>query len=164
MPLPDIDSLATLGGTLQNYAPVEDPTTDLDAAADNKSRCNIAMATHTLIRSWVRFKTAATTGAMVLVTHDSVWGSLPAVAPTLARATTGTFTLTLPASVNDEITPPNAHVVNIRASWGASRSTTAAHDVQCVPTSANVVTVYIRDSISGTLIDAAGTDIDVFVL
>ena len=32
MVLPDIDSLASVGGPLSNYSPIVDPTTDVDAA------------------------------------------------------------------------------------------------------------------------------------
>jgi len=163
MPLPDIDALTSLGGTLVNYAPVEDATTDLDAGADNKARNNVAMMTHTVIRAWARFTTAASTGALVLVAHDALWGNLPGVAPTLARSSAGTFTLTYPTSVNDEITPPNAHTLAFRGGTANVRSAAAAYIASLIPTSANVATVYLRDT-TNTLVDAVGTDVDVFLL
>ncbi len=161
-PLPDIDSLSTLGGNLVNASPVVDPTTDLDGVADTKSRTNVAMMTHTALRSWCLFTAAASTGAMVRVAHDAQWGNASGVAPALARTATGTFTLMYPSTVYDEMGVP--HSLNLRAAWGQSRSASAAHDVQVVPTAPNVLTVYVRDSTTGALIDAAGTNFDVFAI
>ena len=165
MPItPDIATLANdLGGTLVNYAPIEDPTTDLDAGFDNNSRCMVAMMSHTAPRSWAKFTTAATTGALVLNAHDAMWGSSLGVAPALARSSTGVFTLTYPTTVNDELQPPygpNAHTVNFRWGTASDRSATAGYDIKAVPTAANVLTVYVRDS-TNTLVDAAGLIIDV---
>jgi hypothetical protein len=160
MTLPDVDSLAILGGALQNYAPVEDPTTDLDAGADNKSRCDVAAMTHTLTRTWVNFQAAATTGAMVLVAHDSVWGNTAPVTPTLARTSAGIYTITFPTSVTDELGV--AHTTNLRASWGNSRGGVTQYTADC-SASGNVITAYVYNS-AGTLTDAVGVGFDVYAL
>lgn len=160
--LPDTATLANdLGGAMVNYEPVVDPTTDLDAGFDNNSRCNVAMMTHTAIRSWATFTTAATTGALVLNAHDALWGNSLGVAPSLARTVAGTFTMTYPASVNDELGV--AHTVNFRMGLGQARSATAGYDIQVIPTSANVLTIYVRDN-TNTLVDAVGLVLDVITL
>ncbi len=113
--LPDVATLDNdLGGTLVNYAPVEDATTDLDAGFDNNSRCMAAMASHNAMRCWSRVTTGASTGAMVLVAHDAMWGNAIGVAPVVAFVSLGKFTVTWPTSVNDELVPPNAHTLNLR--------------------------------------------------
>ncbi len=101
MSLPGIDTLSTYGGKMVNYAPVEDPTTDRDATAANQSYASTAAMTHTAPRAWARITMAATTGAMVLVAHDAVWGT--SVAPTFAHVSTGVFTITWPVTVTDEL-------------------------------------------------------------
>ncbi len=156
--LPDVATLADdLGGTMANYQDVEDPTTDLDAGFDNSSRCNVAMMSHTAARSWARVTTGATTGAMVLVAHDAVWGNSLSYAPIQARSATGTFTLTYPAAVNDELAVE--HTVNFRGGWANHRSASAAFFVNVIRTSANVLTFYVRDS-TFALVDTA-VDVDI---
>lgn len=160
--LPDIPTLADdLGGVLENYAPVEDPVTDLDAGFDNSSRCNIAMMSHTAPRSWARITLAATTGALVLVAHDAMWGNALAVAPALARTSAGIFTLTYPATVDDEL--GDEHTVNFRDAWANHRLTSAALFLNVVRTSANVLTLYVRDA-AGALTDSVGTNVAVFAI
>jgi hypothetical protein len=163
MPItPDVATLINdLGGAMVNYEPVLDPTTDLDAGFDNNSRCMVAMMSHTAIRSWAKFTTAVTSGAMVLNAHDALWGNSIGVAPTLARFATGIFTLTYPTTVNDEL--GGAHTVNFRVGWGQARSATAGFDVQVIPTAANVLTVYVRDN-TNTLLDSVGLVVDVMTL
>lgn len=157
MTLPDTDSLSTLGGALSNAWPVVDPTTDLDADADNKNRCDVAMMTHTALRAWCAFTTAATTGALARVGHDAMWGNASAIAPALARTGAGTFTLTYPATVYDELGV--GHALNFRAGFGQSRAV-ADDGVKVVATAPNVLTVYLR--VAGVLADGVGTTIDVF--
>lgn len=156
--LPDINSLASYGGALNDYRPVTDPTTDRPAAAANQAYADCAAMTATADRAWCEFTAAATTGAMVLVAHNALWGNAAGVAPTLARTTTGTFTITWPATVTDALS--NIHTLNIRASGGNSRSATVGYTINCVPTSGNVVTVYIFSG--GSLNDAAGVNFDVW--
>lgn len=162
MTLPDVDTLAgSLGGTMQNYSPVEDPNTDLDAAYDNRARCDVAMMTHTATRAWARITLAATTGAMVLVAHDAQWGNSAPVAPALARTGTGVFTLTWPSAVNDELAA--SHTVNLRGVHRPNVRGATLYHVLAEVTAANVVTVRAFNS-AGAASDAAGVDIDVFVL
>lgn len=158
--LPDIPTLADdLGGVMANYTDVEDATTDLDAAFDNSSRCNVAMMAHCALRSWARITLAATTGALVLAAHDAMWGNTLLVAPVLARSSQGIFTLTYPETVTDELGV--AHTLNFRDGWATHRLITGALFINVVPTSANVLTIYVRD-VTGALVDSVGTDVSVF--
>lgn len=158
MTLPDIDSLDTLGGIKVNSHPVEDPTTDLDADQDNIARADVAGMTHTAFRAFVRFTAATTTGALIRVAHDATWGNSSLVAPTLARSSTGTFTITYATTQTDELN--ESHTLNLRAAIANARE--ATHLVYCAPTSANVVTVRVTD-LAGVANDAAGVDFDVFI-
>jgi hypothetical protein len=145
-----------------NYEQVLDPSTDLDAGFDNNSRCMVAMISHTAPRSWARVTTGATTAATALVAHDAMWGNSLGVAPVQARASLGTFTLTYPTSVNDELAAPygpNAHTVNFRWATANHQSLTAFFLVQAKRTAANVITFTVRDS-TFALVDTA-VDVDV---
>lgn len=154
--LPDIATLANdLGGTLVNYAPVEDASTDLDASFDNGSRNNVAMMTHTAPRSWARVTTGANTGAMVLVSNDAMWGN--SVPPTKAFVSLGTFTLTYPTSVNDELGV--AHTLNLRWATINHRSAAAFFLVQAAVTAANVITFTVRDSTLALVNTAVDVDV-----
>lgn len=153
MTLPDTDSLNTYGGELADYAPIEDPTTDRSADAANMAFASVAMMTHTIPRAIVQFAGHATTPTRT--THDAVWGNTSGVAPTIAKTGTGVYTVTWPSSVNDEL--GEAHTVSVRYPTGSALSSTAYH-VQCVATSANVVTVYtftaggVADNLAGVQI------------
>lgn len=116
MTAPDIDDFSTYGGAKQNYAPVEDPTTDRDAADINKALCTVAALTQTATRCWARMVCAATTAGLALATsnsNDGLWPNIFANKPTLVRNGTGDFTLTWPATVLDE--NGDTHSLNFRA-------------------------------------------------
>ena len=162
MPLPDVDDYtATFGGSKQNYAPVEDITTDEDAATRNQYVADVAMMTATCTRSWVEFLAAATTGGMSVTAHQAVWGNAIGVIPTLSRTSAGIYVITWPATVTDAL--GNSHTVNFRAAQAQVRDTAAGWDALCIPTAANIITVYVRNP-AGTLTDATGLNIDVFTI
>lgn len=168
MTLPDIDSLATLGGALNNLSAVENPLTDRDAAGANQAYANAAAMTHTLIRAWAHI-TLNGSAAPTLVAHDAVWGNAIGVAPVLAHVTTGIVSLTWPTTVFDEI--PNgapgytgAHTVNLRAGWGNARAATSMFEPALVPTAPNVFQMLTFNS-GGSLADTGSAiDFDVFVI
>jgi hypothetical protein len=155
MTLPDSDSLSTYGGAFADYGvSVVDPTTDQAAADYNKMAASVAMMTNTAIRAWAIFTTAATTGAMVLQSHGAVWGT--SVAPTLSRNTTGTFDVTWPSTVTDELSV--SHTVNIRGVLHPNPYGSGFVHAQASRQAANVVRVYTF-SILGLADDMLGTDI-----
>lgn len=160
--IPDVDSLATYGGALENYGiGVIDPLTDRDALAMNRALATVAGMSHTAIRAWCRFTTAATTGGMVLVSHDAVWGNGSSVAPVLARSSAGVFTVTWPTTVTDELGV--SHAVSFRCSLRPNVSSSTCYHANAVRTSANILTVYTFLA-NGTADDIAGTTVNVFVI
>lgn len=170
MPLPNISSIDNYGGPKANYAPITDPTTDEDAADRNRYVCDVAMMSHTAPRGFVRF--VAVDGAVptdpASNSHDALWGSSVSVKPVIARTGEGVWTVTLPATVDDELTAEETslgggetHTVNVRAAVAQATPVAGVlkHAVAEV-TSANVITVYgfLAD---GTADDIAGSTISV---
>lgn len=172
MPLPDISSIDDVGGAKANYSPVTDPTTDEDAADRNRAFCDVAMMGHTAPRGFVRFVTtngAAPTDPASNV-HDALWGSAVGVKPVVARTGEGIWTITWPATVDDELTLEDAalgggetHTVNVRTAIAQATAVAGVlvHAVAEV-TSANVVTVR-GFTAAGTSDDIAGSTITVLI-
>jgi hypothetical protein len=170
MPLPNTSSLDDFGGPLADYAPVTDPTTDESAKYRNRYVCDVAMMGHSAPRGFVRF--VAVDGAAptdpVSYVHDAMWGSTAPVKPVVARAGEGIWTVTLPATVSDELTSAPAsqgggetHTVSVRAVLAQATPVAGVlkHAVAEV-TSANVITVsgFLAN---GTADDIAGSTITV---
>jgi hypothetical protein len=170
MPLPDISSIDDVGGAKANYAPVTDPTTDEDAADRNRAFCDVAMMGHTAPRGFVRF--VAVDGAdpddPASSVHDALWGSAVGVKPVVANTGEGVWTVTLPSTVDDELTLEDAalgggetHTVNVRPAFAQATAVAGVlvHAVAEV-TSANVITVrgYLAN---GTADDIAGSTVTV---
>lgn len=162
MTLPDVDTIDTFGGALEDYGiGIVDPTTDRAAEDGNKAFANVAMMTHTNPRAVCRFVGHATTPTDPTsgLVHDAQWGDAVAVKPTVAKTGTGVYTITWPTDVDDELS--ESHALNLKAAWGQAEGSTAYH-VQCSVTSANVVTVYVFD-MAGTANNAAAATISVWV-
>ncbi len=162
MTLPDIDTLATLGGELVNAEPVLDATTDLDAGADSKSRANVAMMTHTSPRAMRRFTGHATTPTDPAsgFVHDAQWGNVNANKPTLGIAAT-VYTVTWPATVQDELLVSHALNFRIAKAWVEVAGGTYYAATARVLT-ANSVEVRVFTA-AGALDAAAGLNIVVMV-
>lgn len=158
--LPDVDTFATLGGALVNFDPIQDPTTDLDAGADNLTRMNAAAMTHTVGRLWAQV-TMASGAAPTLVAHDSVWGNAALVAPTFTYVSTGTVTCTWPSTVTDENLV--THSVNFRAAYRPSTHGVTLTHAQLDIVTANTATLRTYNA-AGSLADVAGLVVDLFIL
>jgi hypothetical protein len=166
MTLPDIDTLTTYGGGLNDFSPVVDPTTDRPAAGANAAYASLAAMTATAPRAWVRM-TLNGASAPTLVAHNSHWGNQIGVAPVLSRSSAGVLVVTWPTTVTDQILPGSPgyfgpHTLNLRAGWGNVRFVSTAWLVFVIP-STNVATVNIC-SVAGTLSDTTATDVDVYVI
>lgn len=171
MPLPDISSLDSFGGALQNYAAVTDPETDEDAKYRNRYACDVAMMGHTAPRAIVSFVAvngSAPTDPVDFV-HDALWGDAVGVKPVVARTNEGIWTVTWPSTVDDELTSEDeilgggvTHAVNIRAAHAQATAIAGVlvHAVAEV-TSPNVVTVR-GFTAGGTADDIAGSTITVW--
>lgn len=116
MTLPGIDSAAAWGAdTWDDFEPIVDPTTELSAGVAKTMAADVAEMTHTIPKAWVHFALPTYTSGSVTCTvidHDSLWGSLDAVKPTVVETSAGAFTLTWPSSVTDELGA--LHTLNIR--------------------------------------------------
>ncbi len=125
MTLPDKDSIETYGGALEDYSEPVNPKTDESAAYRNKYAANVAMMTHTIPRGARSF--LGTTGGATGVAdptsgfiHDNVYGDAGSVKLIASYVTTGTYFLTAPTAVNDELGVQ--HLTNIRRAWAAAES------------------------------------------
>jgi hypothetical protein len=150
---------------LDNAYPVTDPTTDLDAAADNKARNNNAGMTHTQCRAWVRFYAANPVTDPASNVHDAVWGDAIADKPVCARTGVGIFTVTWPSTVDNLLSQAGATAaqggetgisVNIRTAKAWAASGTTFRYATATVTSANVVTVHVFDA-AGALVDPSAS-------
>ena len=170
--LPRTASIATYGGSLNDYSARSDSTTDRSAVGVNPAYCDLAGMTHTAVRAWARVTLKSAGTAPVLAQRDEVWNNATPgnPAPTPARSSAGVFTLTYPATVQDEI-PMNSPgysgpvAVNLRASWATDRGGSTWGSCRAVVTAPNVITLYFFKLVGGapTLGDpAADTDVDVF--
>lgn len=162
--LPDITTLANLGNSKTDYAPVEDSTTDLSATEWNYAINNIAGMSYTCPRAWRRFVTNNTgtptdPGSNI---HGAVWGNSSGVKPTMARSTTGTYTCTWSATQNDLLNA--SHTLALFTGWANAESSGTAYNVQVVLTAANVATIYVRNPTTDALADSTGVTICVWVM
>ncbi len=166
MTLPEIDTLTTYGGGLNDYSPPVDPTVDRSAAGANAAYASMAAMTATATRAWVRL-TLNGASAPTLVAHNSNWGNQIGVAPVLTRSSVGSYLITWPSTVSDQIqsgTPGyfGPHTLNLRAGWANVRFVSTAW-LPFVSAATNVATLIIC-SVSGTLSDTTATDVDVYVI
>jgi hypothetical protein len=123
MTLPGSATLSTYGGAKQDYlAGVTDELTDRGAAEANQAYADIAGATHTIGRAYVRFRLNAAADPTLLL-HDAVWGNAPGVAPVLDWVSTGRIKITWPQTVTDELGVE--HTVAFRDGWASKRSVSA---------------------------------------
>jgi len=154
--LPNIASYSTYGGEKQNYSPVVDPTTDLDAGEDNEARSDVACLTVMSPRAYVAFTYTSGTGVTV-VESNAVWGNT--TPPTVTRTGTGVFTITWPTTITDP--RGNTQSVNLRRGWGNVEATVNSASV--VRTGPNTVTCNIF--VAGTMTDpGTGVAVVVYVL
>jgi len=165
MPLPDIDSIqsynAAPNGTLVDYSPSEDPTTDQPAAGANAHQASSAMATRTQTRAYCSFTYVS--GASAPVTeHDAVWGNSAGVIPVVARISAGKFSVTWPTTVSDALGA--THSVNLRRAWGnIVFDATTVYVIYCTRSAANVINVRIVQD-GGSGFDPVSVPIDVFAV
>jgi hypothetical protein len=171
MPLPDVDTLATAGGPLMEYAPVEDPTTDRPASGSNSGYQDATAATQTVPRAWCTFSTQGTSSP-TLISHGEVWaGGAGNAPPTVVRSMTGTITLTYPTTVNDEIpqgTPGyvGPHTVNFQSPTHNSRGISGGlpYIIQASIIAPNVAVVQIWGTgATPALVDPQGLVVDLWL-
>jgi hypothetical protein len=159
--LPDIDTLSTYGGAKEDYAPVEDASTDLSASHWNLLAMSVAGVTQTACRAWCTFVGHGTTPTDPSSNvHGSVWGNVLGVKPVVARTGGGIYTITWPTSITDEL--GQSHSVALRRSWGSAEGP-AAFIVTTTMTSSNIITLRVFDA-AGAGNDGVGTAFTVFAI
>lgn len=136
--LPSATAPETYGLPLEDYLPVENPETDLAAAKYEAIAVDVSGLTHVSPRAWA--KVTVSGGAATLDSHDAVWGSATAVAPTVTYDGTGIVSVEWPATAYDLNPTPARSVsraVSIRAATVQVNALTGAYGVSAV---ANAVT------------------------
>ncbi len=159
--LPNILTLAVVGGAKTDYAPVEDATTDLSAAELNYISSGVAGLSYTGCRAWRRSVTANTSTptdpASNAQAHGAMWGNAVGVKPVVARTGVGVFTVTWTATQTDLLNV--SQTLALFTGWGNAESGTFYH-VQVRLTSVNVATVCVFQE-NGTAVES--TDVTIFV-
>lgn len=111
--LPNVVSLAALGGPKRDYSPVIDPTTDEAAIHRNFYVACVSMTTHTApraIRSFVGVDGADPSDPLTGFVHDAMWGGEPTDKPPVVRASEGVWDITYPTSVFTELASEDAEM------------------------------------------------------
>ena len=147
--LPESLSFNELGGEKLDYSTVVDSSTDRSADEVNKVFCNVAQMSRLSPRVWCNISINITGPTATLTNWDAVWKASSPTPPTLTYVTTGTWTLTFPTSVYDEML--NSHYVNLRGAWTSSTAvaTNSLASFGTVISSANVITFTTHHSSGG---------------
>lgn len=151
MSLPENSSIATYGFPKVNYSSPIDPSTDVDMDLLNIAMTDTAAMTRTVDRGWIRMSLAASSGALVLNSWDTVWKESTPTLPVLARSSTGVFTVTFPTTVEDAL--ENTYSVNLKGC--SSGLTESCGGLFGCSVSVNVITITTK-SLAGSLNDLVG--------
>jgi len=149
MALPDIlDPSTDFGLPKSNYKPIADPTKEVDFAEYERLAIAVAGLSYSCPKAWVKISAAAATAGAMLIDHSAMWGDSSSVKPTIARASTGSFTITWSAAYAD-LNPTISRQVTASVSLNGGVLTPMARAGDWYVTcAANVATVNIYD-ISG---------------
>lgn len=100
-------NLESYGGPFQNEEAVVDPVSEVDAVFLDRTLCDVAQLTVATGFTWFSFVTttdaAPVTVSAANVSVSGVWGNGSPAKPTVAKTATGVYTLTWPASFDDEL-------------------------------------------------------------
>lgn len=153
-----IESYGAPEGGFRNAFDVEDPTVEQSAAYGNRELEDQAQMTRTTDKATVRF-TTSTGGAGSITPTDgrSHWGVGSANLPTVAKVSTGRYTVTYATSYTDALGVVETVFFYTAHGWVESLST--AGKVQCT-VSGRVINVAVFD-MAGTLSDLGGMPIAV---
>jgi hypothetical protein len=105
MSLPDRSSASTFDAINKiNNAqiPPSVQATDWDNPSLARAISDVAGLGQAAPRFWCRLTLAASTGALVLVDWEAVWGNATSTSPVVTRLNTGIFTVSVPSVVSDE--------------------------------------------------------------
>jgi hypothetical protein len=154
--MPDVSTVDTYGGVLQNYDSVVDPTTDRDATAMDQALEDCAEMTHTAARAWARITLAAAAINCTLLSSDAGWGN--SVPPVIGKTGTGIFTLTWSVSTG-QVTDGLGNTHNLNFKWAIANIEGAGFGfAQANVLAANVVRINMANS-AGAANDMVGVTI-----
>lgn len=143
MALPDSATLSdTYGGPYTNADPVQDPTTEVNDDEFNEMLADTAACTRMVERAWVCFfGLTYTSGSQSIPVedHDAVWGASGAVTPTIVQNPAGTYTITWPATVDDELGV--TRTLNIRRPFEPTTIDAALSRAKVSAKTANTLTI-----------------------
>jgi hypothetical protein len=155
------------GGTFNALGKINDQNLPPASTAldwDNPSLaqgiCDVAAIGLTNPRIWCRLTLSTTTGGLILLASWAVWSNATSIPVTLARTTTGVFTITTPATVSDEYDASFNITNNISVSLSAAHAS-AEGSTPCfinASASGNVITLHTFNS-SGSANDLSGSNI-----
>ena len=113
MTFPDIDTIDSYGGVLNDAEPVTDPTTDRSAVGMNTGLASTAAMTATAMIAWCRFVGNASTPTLAASNGSgAAWGNDPGVRPTISHIGTGHYRATWPVTVTDVL--GTTHTLNLK--------------------------------------------------
>jgi hypothetical protein len=154
-------TVSTYGGVFVDSYPVEDPTTTVAAAYDNRMRDDVSQMTRAIDKAWVQFQTT-TDAAPVAVTpiegrcHN---GAGSGQLPTISKTATGTYVITYPATWTDALGETEA--VGFTFAQAKTHGNTPGHpQPECA---SNVITVYVMDPTAAFALSDLGDGITIEV-
>lgn len=145
-------TIDSFGGVFSDAYSVEDPTTEISAAYDNRLHEDVAQMSRTTAKVMVQFPTTATAAptTVTATAGRSHAGTSSGLYPTVSKTATGRYTLTWPASATDPLNV--TETLSLTFARGSVMSLASFGHVQCTAAGANVVLVAI--------VDLAGADTD----
>lgn len=159
MPLPNEDTFLGYGCPYGDYAPVEDPTTDLSAANFNNVASMVASLSHISPRAYVVVVGNATTPTVA--EHNAGWGTGASVIPTLVRNGVGDITITWPTSVTAE--DGTSIGLNLKRCVGWNTEGATPYTVTMTPVTANTMRLRVFVPSTGAANDFVGVNCTVYV-
>lgn len=156
--LPLIASFDELGGPKTNASSLVDPTTDLDASADNLARYDTAQMSRMSPRAYLRM--VWTGSVLTVLAFDSVWGSDASYTPSPSRVSTGIYPVSFPAQVPDGF--GGLLDLNLRAGWVNLENSNLLGNVEVV--APNIISVRIYNTTTATVADPTNKNIVIFLI
>ena len=149
--LPSALSYEEIAGTLNDYTEVVDPTTDLPANADNKTRASVAAMSRMSPRVYLEWTNDGTNAT--ISQFDSVVGNAALSQPTITKQATGQWRLEFAAYVTDFM--GESQPWNFKNADASALDTFVILHIQTFRVAPNIIDVYIWQ-LPGAIADDAG--------
>lgn len=152
MSLPNKSTFNSIGGEINNYSPPTDPTTDLDAVADDIARADNAAMTRTIPRAWLLFTVTGGVVTILNTDYDGVYGNAVSYKPIPTYLGGGDYIFDFPASIVDA--RGVTQLVNL--TYGKCNTESAGYTIHAKRLSATQFSV--KMTISGVFTDPPAGD------